>query len=169
MNTVFVCFSVFIKRHESVRCDQSLTLLPTTLLFLTPLYHCSLSQLDPFIWNASIFHFSSCWLSLFKFFCFCLLNLHFSHSFFPLFYSHNKPLLLYFLLLLFTSHTGFLLPCQSLCEFYANHCARIEALRRQLEEEEKGRQVEHTAAAGMGWYCSWVILGDTNQVIKNCW
>ncbi|KAM4591204.1 intersectin-1 isoform 2-T2 [Odontesthes bonariensis] len=29
---------------------------------------------------------------------------------------------------------------KSLCEFYANHCARIEALRRQLEEEERGRQ-----------------------------
>ncbi|KAM4599869.1 intersectin-1 isoform 3-T3 [Fundulus diaphanus] len=27
-----------------------------------------------------------------------------------------------------------------LCEFYANHCARIEALRRQLHREEKGRQ-----------------------------
>ncbi|MED6247744.1 Intersectin 1 (SH3 domain protein) [Ataeniobius toweri] len=37
-----------------------------------------------------------------------------------------------------------------LCEFYANHCARIEALRRQLHREEKGRQVEHTATAGMG-------------------
>ncbi|XP_070398703.1 intersectin-1 isoform X5 [Nothobranchius furzeri] len=29
---------------------------------------------------------------------------------------------------------------KSLCEFYANHCARIEALQRQLQEEEKGRQ-----------------------------
>ncbi|XP_029030699.1 intersectin-1 isoform X2 [Betta splendens] len=27
-----------------------------------------------------------------------------------------------------------------LCEFYANHCARIEALRRQLQEEQRGRQ-----------------------------
>ncbi|XP_034041584.1 intersectin-1 isoform X4 [Thalassophryne amazonica] len=27
-----------------------------------------------------------------------------------------------------------------LCEFYANHCARIEALHRQLEEEQRGRQ-----------------------------
>ncbi|XP_047458161.1 intersectin-1 isoform X5 [Mugil cephalus] len=29
---------------------------------------------------------------------------------------------------------------KSLCEFYANHCARIEALRRQLQEEQRGRQ-----------------------------
>ncbi|XP_054653972.1 intersectin-1 isoform X5 [Dunckerocampus dactyliophorus] len=29
---------------------------------------------------------------------------------------------------------------KSLCEFYASHCARIEALRRQLEEEQRGRQ-----------------------------
>ncbi|XP_037638975.1 intersectin-1 isoform X1 [Sebastes umbrosus] len=29
---------------------------------------------------------------------------------------------------------------KSLCEFYANHCARIEALRRQLQEEQTGRQ-----------------------------
>ncbi|KAM9726715.1 LOW QUALITY PROTEIN: intersectin-1 [Menidia menidia] len=29
---------------------------------------------------------------------------------------------------------------KSLCEFYANHCARIEALRRQLQEEERGRK-----------------------------
>ncbi|XP_035760656.1 intersectin-1 [Neolamprologus brichardi] len=42
---------------------------------------------------------------------------------------------------------------KSLCEFYANHCARIDALRRQLQEEQRGRQVEHTATAGLGWYC----------------
>lgn len=41
-------------------------------------------------------------------------------------------------------------PCQCLCEFYANHCARIEALRRRLQEEQTGRQVEHTATAGPG-------------------
>ncbi|KAK7902035.1 hypothetical protein WMY93_018804 [Mugilogobius chulae] len=29
---------------------------------------------------------------------------------------------------------------KSLCEFYANHCARIEALRRQLGNEQRGRQ-----------------------------
>ncbi|XP_012775161.1 intersectin-1 isoform X3 [Maylandia zebra] len=29
---------------------------------------------------------------------------------------------------------------KSLCEFYANHCARIDALRRQLQEEQRGRQ-----------------------------
>ncbi|XP_055083049.1 intersectin-1 isoform X1 [Periophthalmus magnuspinnatus] len=29
---------------------------------------------------------------------------------------------------------------KSLCEFYANHCARIEALRRQLGDEQRGRQ-----------------------------
>ncbi|XP_031730606.1 intersectin-1 isoform X1 [Anarrhichthys ocellatus] len=29
---------------------------------------------------------------------------------------------------------------KSLCEFYANHCARIEALRRQLQDEQRGRQ-----------------------------
>ncbi|KAM9847663.1 intersectin-1 [Aulostomus maculatus] len=29
---------------------------------------------------------------------------------------------------------------KSLCEFYASHCARIEALRRQLQEEQTGRQ-----------------------------
>lgn len=65
-----------------------------------------------------------------------------------------------FKLLSFISYTGLLLPCpcQSLCEFYANHCARIEALRRQLQEEQRGRQVEHTATAGLGWYCSWDIL-----------
>ncbi|KAJ4948799.1 hypothetical protein JOQ06_020322 [Pogonophryne albipinna] len=29
---------------------------------------------------------------------------------------------------------------KSLCEFYANHCSRIEALRRQLQDEQRGRQ-----------------------------
>ncbi|XP_055018448.1 intersectin-1 isoform X1 [Boleophthalmus pectinirostris] len=29
---------------------------------------------------------------------------------------------------------------KSLCEFYANHCARIEALRRQLGDDQRGRQ-----------------------------
>ncbi|CAG00361.1 unnamed protein product, partial [Tetraodon nigroviridis] len=29
---------------------------------------------------------------------------------------------------------------KSLCEFYAKHCARIEALRLQLQEEQRGRQ-----------------------------
>ncbi|XP_061140359.1 intersectin-1 isoform X5 [Syngnathus typhle] len=29
---------------------------------------------------------------------------------------------------------------KSLCEFYASHCARIEALRRQLDGEQRGRQ-----------------------------
>ena len=79
---------------------------------------------------------------------------------YSLFNPHNKPFLLYFLLLYFISYTGLLLPCpcQSLCEFYANHCARIEALRRQLQDEQRGRQVEHTATAGLGWYCSWDVL-----------
>ncbi len=92
----------------------------------------------------------------------CFFTLYFLTSFssYSLFNPHNKPFLLYFLLLLFISYTGLLLPCpcQSLCEFYANHCARIEALRRQLQEEQRGRQVEHTATAGLGWYCSWDIL-----------
>lgn len=89
------------------------------------------------------------WPHAFIFFLFC-----------SLFGPHNKPFLLYFLLLYLSPTLAFLLRCpfQSLCEFYANHCARIEALRRQLQEEQRGRQVEHTATAGLGWYCSWEIL-----------
>lgn len=70
---------------------------------------------------------------------------------------------------LFISYTGHLLPCpcQSLCEFYANHCARIEALRRQLQEEQRGRQVEHTATAGLGWYCSWDILCNIKIILNH--
>lgn len=83
-----------------------------------------------------------------------------------------NPSFLYFLLLflfLFISHTGLLLPCQcqSLCEFYANHCARIEALRRQLQEEQRGRQVEHTATAGLGWYCSWDVISNVKSYVEH--
>lgn len=74
-----------------------------------------------------------------------------------LFCPRNKSFLHYFLLyLLYWPFTP--LPCQSLCEFYAKHCARIEALRLQLQEEQRGRQVEHTATAGLGLYCSRSIL-----------
>lgn len=49
-------------------------------------------------------------------------------------------------------------PCQSLCEFYANHCARIEALQRKLQDRQRARQVEHTATAGLRWNCSWCTI-----------
>lgn len=92
-----------------------------------------------------LYDLAASWPPAIIFFLFCCL-----------FYPRNKPFLHYFLLYLqywpFTP-----LPCQSLCEFYAKHCARIEALRLQLQEEQRGRQVEHTATAGLGSYCSWFI------------
>lgn len=87
-----------------------------------------------------------------------------------LFNPQNEPFLLYSLPpLLYLPHWPFLLPCpcQSLCEFYANHCARIEALRRQLQDEQRGRQVEHTATAGLGWYCSWDVKKNIKIYIKH--
>lgn len=91
----------------------------------------------------------------------CSFSPSYSSYYIILFNPHNEPFLLYLLLLfIYLPHWPFcsLALCQSLCEFYANHCARIEALRRQLQEEQRGRQVEHTATAGPGWYCSWDIL-----------
>lgn len=131
--------------------------LPWSLLCLCNSWD-STSALLLYLFVCCCFYFCS-WLYSFLF-CFCFLNLHSSHPFSPCYYLFNPLIksLLYFLLLSFTSHTGLLLPCQCLCEFYANHCARIEALRRQLHRQEKGRQVEHTATAGMGWYCSWDVL-----------
>lgn len=81
----------------------------------------------------------------------------FSSYFVVCFIHEIKPFLHYFLLyLLYWPFTP--LPCQSLCEFYAKHCARIEALRLQLQEEQRGRQVEHTATAGVRLFCSRPIL-----------
>lgn len=81
----------------------------------------------------------------------CLMNPYFSIS---LFLYFSPPLAL----------CSFCI-CQSLCEFYANHCARIEALRRQLEDEQRVRQVVHTTTAGPELYCS---LRESNQYQSYC-
>lgn len=158
---------------QTLRCERCLTILPSAFLSTpsplpeifsrhtavlplsaTPNWNASCSTRCPLPPPPPLLVFASCFFTLF-FLAFIFFLLY--HLFNP----HNEPFLLYLLLLfIYLPHWPFcsLALCQSLCEFYANHCARIEALRRQLQEEQRGRQVEHTATAGPGWYCSWDIL-----------
>ncbi|XP_069000257.1 intersectin-1 isoform X2 [Embiotoca jacksoni] len=55
---------------------------------------------------------------------------------------------------------------KSLCEFYANHCARIEALRRQLQEEQRGRQHQEQGQLQECVSAARVCLARLDYVIK---
>nr|XP_046257195.1 intersectin-1 isoform X3 [Scatophagus argus] len=55
---------------------------------------------------------------------------------------------------------------KSLCEFYANHCARIEALRRQLQEEQRGRQCQEQGQLQECVSAVRVCLARLDYVIK---
>lgn len=145
---------------KSDRCPIVLT-----SAFLFPLFHTLQSNLHlPSSFTLAgtlnarrpccLFPFSTCFsphLFLAISFHFCLFS---SSSFFCLFsVPHNKPPSL----VIYLPNWPLLLPqtWQSLCEFYVCHCTRIEALRRQLDANHRGRQVEHTAAVGRVRYCIW--------------